>query len=542
MSPVGVLYLLLLLLGAAVFLSLFADKWKLPAAIPLVVGGIVLALIPKMPAINFDPALILVLFLPPLLFYAAYFTVWSDFRAELRPIAMLSFGAVAFTTASVGIVAHLILPSLSWPACFALGAIVSPPDAVSARAIFKRLNLPRRIQTILEGESLVNDAAGLVLYRLAIAAALSGVFSPTQASLSLIWLVSGGIAIGLAIGALVTFMLKQLHDPRYIVVTTLLAGYGAYIGAETAHASGVLGVVACGLLVGWRQHDVLRAEARSDSHSVWTTLVFVLEALVFVLIGLSLDGILERMGDSAHVWKQAMPLAIGSAVTVIASRFLWIFLSSALTQAVIPALKDRDPPSKSVLFIMSWAGMRGVVSLAAALALPLEFPGRDPILFATFTVIVLTVLIQGLTLGPLIRRLAVTEADTQPSAGPALSFAHTRVKINEAAVRALETIVKPVDGTHAHPELLEDYRRRIKATQRFRDDDETIGEESHAHFKAALLATQESRSELLRLLHTGEIHESVAHEIEAELDLEEIRLRKLAEAIPTTENSDPPQR
>jgi CPA1 family monovalent cation:H+ antiporter len=532
MSPVGILHLVLLLVGAAILLALLADKLKIPPAIPLVLGGIVLALIPGAPPLNLDPSLILVLFLPPLLLYAAYFTVWSDFRAEIRPIAMLSFGAVAFTTASVGGVAHWIIPTLPWPACFALGAIVSPPDAVSARAVFARLNVPRRIQTILEGESLVNDASGLVLYRLAVVAAMSGTFSLAQAPFTLLWLVCGGIGIGSAVGSVVTFALRQLEDSRYIVVVTMLAAYGSYIAAEEAHASGVLSVVTCGLLIGWHQHEVLSAQARSDSHAVWDLVVFILETLVFVLIGLSLHGILERMGGKTHLWEQAMPLAVASTATVIISRFLWVFPSSVVTRWIVPGLSERDPPpSKAVLSIMSWSGMRGVVSLAAALALPLKFPGRDPIIFATFAVILVTVLVQGLTLGPLVKWLKLPELDSHPQATPTLSFAETRVKINEAAVQALETIVDTDDGV-AHKGLLEEYRSRMKATERLRDEDDSIGKESHAHFKAALTATQQSRAELLRLLHAGEIHESVAHEIEAELDLEEIRWRKLTEAIP----------
>lgn len=533
MSPVGILHLVLALVAAAVTLSLLADKLKLPSAVPLVVGGVILALVPGAPTFNFDPSLTLVLFLPPLLFYAAYFTVWRDFRDELRPIALLSFGAVAFTTASVGAVAHWIVPSLTWPACFALGAIVSPPDAVSARALFVRLNIPRRLRTILEGESLVNDATGLILYRFAVAAALSGAFSFSRASLAFVWLALGGLAIGVGVGAAVALLLRQLHDSRYIIVTTMLSAYAAYIGAEASHASGVLGVVACGLLIGWRQHEILSAEARSDSHAVWGLVVFILEALVFVLIGLSLHSILDRMGGRTHVWQQAMPLAIASTMTVVLSRFLWVFPSSLLSRLLIRGLSDPDPlPRGPALTIVSWAGMRGVVSLAAALALPLAFPGRDAVIFATFAVIVVTVLVQGVTLGPLVRWLRLSGGDAHPDAKPTMSFPETRVKINQAAVRALETIVKPDDGTQAHPQLLEEYRSRMRATERLRDDDENIGAESHAHFEAALTATRESRAELLRLLHAGEIHESVAHEIEAELDLEEMRWRKLVEAIP----------
>jgi Na+/H+ antiporter len=290
-TSVGVLHLVLALLAATVSLSLMAEKLGLPSAVPLVVGGMALALVPVAPSLDLDPAMILVLFLPPLLLHAAYFTVWRDFRNDMRSIAMLSLGAVVFSTLSVGWVARLIAPSLPWAACFALGAIVSPPDAVSARAIFQRIPIPRRLQTILEGESLVNDASGLVLYRFAVAAALSGTFSFFHAAATFAWLAIGGIGFGLLLGGFTDILMRRLRDSRHIIVTTLLAAYAAYIGAEQLHASGVLSVVACGLLLGWRQHEVLSAEVRGEYNAVWGLLVFILEALVFVLIGLSLHGI-----------------------------------------------------------------------------------------------------------------------------------------------------------------------------------------------------------------------------------------------------------
>ncbi len=542
-NPVGIFNLLLLLLAVAVLLSVIADKLKLPPAIPLVMGGIVLALIPGLPVFQFEPSLIFVLFLPPLLLYAAYFTVWADFRADLRPITLLSLGAVAFTTASVGAVAHWLTPSLSWPACFTLGAIVSPPDAVSARAVFERLKIPRRVQTILEGESLVNDASGLILYRFAVAAALSGELNVVQASLSFVWVIVGGIATGLAIGSILGVILHWLRESRYVVVATLLAAYGCYIFAEEIHSSGVLAVVACGLLVGWRQHDLLSAAGRSESHTGWDLVVFILETLVFVLIGLSLHDILGRLNGHVRAWDQAIPLAVGSVLAVVISRFIWIFAAGTVRRILEMRKAPQDPlVSTPLLTLMSWAGMRGVVSLAAALALPLNFPGRDAILFATFTVIVATVLLQGLTLRPLIEKLRLPEAETHPEAKETLSFAQTRVKVAEAAVLALETMVKSPESSRVHRNLLDEYRRRMSATERLRDEDETINAESHEHFQAALAATQESRAELLRLLHAGEVHEAVAHEIEAELDLEEIRWEKLAQAVPKVDSEPPSEK
>lgn len=496
MSSTGTFYLILALLAAAVLLSIIADRLKLPPAIPLVAGGIVLALTPGVPSFSIDPALTLVLFLPPLLLYAAYFTVWRDFKAELRPISMLALGAVAFSTAGVGALAHFVIPALPWAACFTLGAIVSPPDAVSAGAVFKQLSVPRRVQSVLQGESLVNDASALVLYRFAVAATLSGTFSTGEAILSLLWVAVGGIGIGVAIGYLVAAALRRLHDSRYVVVTTILAGYGAYVGAETVHASGVLAVVAAGLVIGWRQHEVLSAEARSESHAAWELVVFILEALIFVLIGLSLHGILDRLGGRARVWDQAIPLAALCVVGVIALRFVWVFLSGILRR-LVPGSRDRDPMlSGSIMTIVSWAGMRGVVSLAAALALPMKFPGRDAILLATFAVIVTTVLVQGLTLGPLVKWLNLPPAEAHPDAAPTLSVSEARAKVNDAAVRALESIDESEEGTPGHAELLKEYRRRREVTEKLRDDEKSAGAESHERFNAALTATKESREEL----------------------------------------------
>ncbi len=310
MTPVALLELVLALLAAAVLLSVIAGRLGLPPATAMVIGGMALALAPGVPSLDLDPNLIMVLFLPPLLLASAYFTAWRDFRAYLQPILLMSTGAVVFTTLCVGVAAHAIAPALPWAACFALGAIVSPPDAVAAKAVLARVNLPRRLLAVLEGESLVNDASGLVLYRFAVAATLTGGFSALHAASSFAWLTVGGIGLGLLAGLAVDAIFRRLADSHLIVVLSFLAAYGSYLLAEQLGASGVLAVVTCGIVMGWRQHEVLSALTRTEAQAVWGLVVFVLEALVFVLIGLSLRGVLARLGgDAAAIWTFA-PMAI----------------------------------------------------------------------------------------------------------------------------------------------------------------------------------------------------------------------------------------
>jgi monovalent cation/hydrogen antiporter len=335
--------LILLLMAVVLGLEVLAQRVRMPPAAAFILGGITLALIPNTPDIELDPDLALVLFLPPLLLASAYFTVWRDFRANLRIILQLAVGAVAFTTLVVGIVAHWVEPSLPWAACFALGAIVSPPDAVAAKAVLQRLSLPPRITVLLEGESLVNDASGLVLYRFAVAAALSGTFDAGQAALSFVGLALGGVAAGVAFGWLVTVVLGRLRDPTLSVIASFLAAWAAYIIGEALHVSGVLATVACGLVMGWRQHTVLSAVTRTQARAVWDVIVFILESLIFILIGLSLRGVLLRLGGGWHSIPSLLP-AVGAIIAaVIVARFVWIFPATYIPRTLIPALRRRDP-------------------------------------------------------------------------------------------------------------------------------------------------------------------------------------------------------
>jgi CPA1 family monovalent cation:H+ antiporter len=524
MTPVAFFELILLLMGIVVALELTARRLQMPPAAALILGGIVLALIPGTPNLQLNPDLALVLFLPPLLVSDAFYTAWRDFRANLRVILQLAIGAVVFTTLLVGVVAHVVVPGLPWAACFALGAIVSPPDAVAAKAVLQNVKLPQRLNVMLEGESLLNDASGLVLFRFAVAASLTGAFSITQAAVSFVTLALGGVVAGVVAGFAIAWVLRRLRDPILGVIVTLLWAWAAYIVAEALHVSGVLAAVSCGLLMGWQQHSVLSAETRLKARAVWETVGFVLESMVFILIGLSLRGVLERLGG----WQAAgvlLPTSGAVVLAVVVTRFLWIFPAVYVPRALLPALRRRDPyPPVGVPIVLSWAGMRGVVSLAAALALPQGFPGRDFILATTFAVIMVTVLVQGATLAPLIRRLGLAGYQ---SASTTLTEAAARARMAEAQLAVIEKLSLAKDGTQLHPRLLEQYGYRARASARFAASQTALEETRRAHFTALLAAIAAGRAEVLRMHQVGDIHDHVLQTLEEELDLEEMSARRL---------------
>ena len=521
-APVAVFELVLALLAAALVLSGFASRTALPPAAALVLGGMALALVPGVPAFDLDPDLILVLFLPPLLMASAYGTAWRDFRAEMVPILVMAIGAVAFTTFCVGVAVHAVAPNLPLAACFTLGAIVSPPDAVAAKAVLQRLKLPRRLVTILEGESLVNDASGLVLYRFSVAAAMTGTFNAGEAVGRFVWLAVGGIGFGLLAGYLVVQVLRRIHDADFATALTLMMSWAIYIGAERLGASGVLAVVAAGILFGLMQHAALGANFRVQAGAFWEVIVYVLEALVFVLIGLALRGVLDRQAGTGLA--SALPITLAAIAVVVVSRLIWVLLI-VTAPGLLPA-RLRAPRSRQSLLpplMVGWAGMRGVVTLAVALALPEAFPDRDQLLIASFAVILFTVLVQGTTLGPLIR-LSRLDTLEEPGREP-LNEAAARVAILQAALSDLEAMTG-ADGP-LHPQLLDEYRRRLTATTRLRDDPVVSGQRRTEHFTAALAVTARGRAELIRLHREGQIHDSVLRLLEDEFDLEELRLRSL---------------
>ena len=520
----------LLLVAACVVLTVVARRLKLPQAGALIVGGLALALLPGMPAVELDPDLVLVLFVPPLLLLSAYTTDWRAFRSNLRIIAQLAIGAVAFTTFAVGWVTHLVLPGLPLAACFALGAIVSPPDAVAAKAVLSGLNLPVRVVTLLEGESLLNDATGLVLYRMAIVAALTGTFSGTAAAGSFALLIVGGVAVGVACGYFASALIGRFLDGELGIAASFLTAWVSYILGERLGVSGVLATVACGIVMGWRQHASLDAEQRFRSQAVWEVIAFVLESLIFILIGLSLRSVLDRM-EMGVIASQQTLLQVGAViVAVIVSRFLWIIPVTYGVRFFAPGLRRRDPyPPLRVPLVMSWAGMRGVVSLAAALALPAAFPGRDFILLATFAVILVTVIVQGATLGPLIRWLSFDRSGSDARTTYAEDVA--RVNVVAAQIAAVEAVARDEAGEHRHPRLLEQLRFRLSAIQRSIDAEGALADVRTDHYAALLGGIAAGRTELLRMFKAGQVDAEVLRMLEKELDADEIRARHLLTPI-----------
>ncbi len=524
MTPADSFEIILGLLAVVVVLELAARRLGLPPSAVMVLGGVGLALTPGVPELRLDPDLILVLFLPPLLFSGAYFTVWRDFRANLRIIVQLAVGAVGFSTLVVGVVTHLLVPGLPWAACFTLGAIVSPPDAVAAKAVLQGLPLPPRLITLLEGESLVNDAAGLVLFRLAIAAGVTGAFSIGTAALEFSVLTVGGVLFGVAFGWVAVQLLGRLKEPRLNIVAGFLTAWASYILGDHLHVSGVLATVAAGLVLGRRQHERFGALTRIQARAVWSVAVFILESLVFILIGLALRGVQQRLPASA-LDTGAMGLAIaGIILALIAARFAWIGLSAYVVRFLFPAVRRRDPyPSPAILIVMGWAGMRGVVSLAIALSIPVGFPGRDFITVASMAVILVSILVQGTTLRPLIRVMKLQGFTLVQR--PTLSEPAARALMIQAELSAVQAASRRADGTERYPHLVEDYRRRAAMAVSDEDAGGRPQNERREHISAVMAANRAGRQKILALYRAGAIHDVVLHALEVELDLEEVSLR-----------------
>ncbi|WP_145235277.1 Na+/H+ antiporter [Urbifossiella limnaea] len=419
--------LVLALVAVAVGLGVVARRMRVPYPILLVVGGLLLGLQPWAPSVALDPQVVFLLFLPPLLYAAAFQTEWADFRLNLRPIVLLAVGLVLFTTAVVAVVAHAVV-GLPWPCAFVLGAIVSPPDAVAAVAVTRRIGVPPVIITLLEGESLVNDATALVVLRVAVVAVSAGSFSVADAGVQFLVVAAGGVALGLAGGWLAVKLHAWLDreeraDAKLLITVTLLTPFAVYLPAEHLHVSGVLAAVTAGLWVGSRCEQVFSPALYEEARAVWEWVEFVLNALIFILIGFALRPVLDQLSDN---YDPLDLLGYSAAVSaaVILSRFVWVFPG-----AYVPRWLDRRlglpttpyPPPRAV-FVVGWTGMRGVVSLAAALALPTvtadgkPFQGRDLIQFLTFWVIFATLVGQGLTLPWVVRRLGLGGPPVPPPA------------------------------------------------------------------------------------------------------------------------------
>jgi Na+/H+ antiporter len=515
----------ILLLIAVLALAAIARKLVIPYPILLVIGGLVLGLIPGVPTLRLDPDVVFLVFLPPILWSAAYFTSWRDFRSNLRPITLLAVGLVLATTAAVAMVAHLWLPGLGWAGAIALGAIVSPPDAVSATAVAKRLGLPRRAVTILEGESLLNDATALILYRAAVLAAISGTYTFSDTVWDFFMAAGVGVVVGLLVGVVARWALRLMEDSFSEIAITLLAPYIAWVLADQAHSSGVLACVAGGLYL--RQHfsEAVAPATRIQARAVWDFLVFVLNAVIFILIGLQLGALREAVPSGMFVTLILSGALV--SVTAIAVRMIWVPLAAWIPRLLSPSLRARDPmPVWSSLFIIGWTGMRGIVSLAAALALPLTtasgapFPFRAEIILITFSVIFVTLVLQGLSLPPLIRVLNLKEDGT---------LEREEMQAREhAATAALVRLDEVANEGWSIPEHLDQMRVHYgDRVQRYAKDgtaDECTPEATEVFRRLRHETLTAERLAVIGLRNDGAISDDVLHRLEHELDVEALRL------------------
>ena len=527
----GVVDTVLVLLVAIAGLALLARKLEMPYPILLVIGGLVFALIPGLPEVRLDPELVFLFFLPPLLYPAALFTSWRDFHANLRPITLLAFGLVLFTTLLVGWLAHW-LTGMPLAAGFVLGAIVSPSDAVAATAITERLRVPQRIVTILDGESLVNDATALVALRFAMAAVTTGSFSLLHAGEQFFITSGGGILFGLGIGWLAVQVQSRLDDPPVQTTLSLLTPFAAYLPADRLHLSGVLAVVAAGVFIGWRAPEAINARVRLQVVPFWETLVFLLNGLVFILIGLQLPQVMSRLAGQPRL--TLVGDALGICLAVIVARILWVFPATYLPRRLSRRIRLADPsPSWRAVAIVAWTGMRGVVSLAAAMALPLSlpdgrpFPGRDLILFLTFSVILATLVVQGLSLPPLIRWLRVANDRSHER-----EERHARLQANHAALTRLNELAgtsEPVAVDRLRGEYEDRIRQLEVCTPHPGEPHPPLHTRDYHNLLREALVIE--RRAIIRLRNERVINDAVLRRIQKDLDFAEGRLLRGTDSI-----------
>ncbi|WP_328595231.1 Na+/H+ antiporter [Actinomadura macrotermitis] len=510
-----------------------ARRFGAPAPLALVIAGLLISFVPGLPEFELDPELVLYVFLPPLLFSAAWQSSYYNMRENVRSIGLLSIGLVLFTTLLVGYAAYLLVPDLPLPAALVLGAIVAPPDAVAAVSVAQRLGLPRRVVTILIGESLFNDATALTAFRVALAAAVGAGFTFAEGLGRFLFAAAAGAAIGLLLGPPLHWLRTRLDDPLVENAVMLVAPFAAYLLAESVHASGVIAVVISGLYLGHRFTES-PAVTRLIGHSFWKVVVFVLETVVFLLIGLQLPPVVN--GLSGRGWGSLAWWALAVFAVTVAARFLWVFPSSLLPLWSARARERAAGLDWRERVVVSWAGMRGVVSLAAAFAIPFvtsagaPFPGRDLVLFLTFTTVLATLLVQGLTFPALIRRLGIAGDreryhDTVAEAGAQHAAANAALaRLAELTAEGTE----PVD-----PDVVERLRslaehRQLRAWERLGGGTGPAGEEvpsaSYRRLRREMLAAE--RAAFVRMRDERRIDDEVLDRVLHELDLEEVSLAR----------------
>jgi monovalent cation/hydrogen antiporter len=515
------------LLVSVAGLSALARRLSVPYPIVLVLGGALVGFVPGIPAVKLNPNVVLVVFLPPLVYGAAFFANLGDIRANLRGITLSSVLLVLVTMAVVAVVAHAVVHGLSWGAAFALGAVVSPTDPLAGATIMRRLEFPRRFVSSIEAEGLFNDATALVAYKVAVAAVVAGSFSILDASLKFFVDALGGVGVGLAVGWVVAEVRKRIDDAQTSVTISLLSGYAAFIPADQLGLSGVLAAVTTGIYMGIRGPSIISARVRLQGFFVWEMLDFIINASLFVLVGLQLRNVVNGLGADAPGTLIKYAVLVSGAVIVV--RLVWFFTVPLLIRAL-----DRRPAQRArrvgwrARLVLGWSGTRGAVSLAAALAIPLHthrgttFPQRDLLIFLTFSVIFATLVLQGLTLPALIGRLGVTRDGSEDE-----EEVRARLVATKAALAEIEALRKQEwtrEDTLERMRAMYDYRKRRFAARAGKIEDDGYEDRSLAYQHTVQLVLGAQRDALVRMRNEGEISNETMNQIIRELDLEESRL------------------
>ena len=532
--------IVIFIMAILISLTAIANKRKLPFPILLVAAGLIIGFIPQLPDLALDPDVVFVIILPPLLYDAASKTSWHEFRTSIRPISALAITLVFFTTVAVAVTAHYLIPGFTWPLAFVLGAVVSPPDAVAASGIIKGLGLNKKVITIIEGESLVNDASALIAYRYAVAAVTTGTFIFWKAGLQFLLVAGVGIIIGIVVGYLFVLAHKKIeNNPVVETSLTLLSPFVSYLAAEQFHMSGVLAVVSTGLVISWRSPEVFSYQARMRSRVVWDTLVFLLHGFVFILIGLQLPSIIKDLGNYPFSEMLGYGLLI-SAVTIVV-RIIWVFAGVSWqnffpkkkkTTTDLPENADPDISWKNVL-IVAWTGTRGVISLAAALALPLvlengaAFPKRHSIIFFAFVVIFVTLVVQGLSLPLLIRWLKIKPQDNSIEEEKELQLYLATNTLNfieqEFPIQLDNKLQEQLK--RKYEQQINDLTKEIRRHKKAKRNDEKIKPPPPNDLINAQLEISKFKRELLVRIHKeGEFSDAAIKKVEREMDIDELKL------------------
>jgi len=523
---IQILVLLLAVVGAV---ATIAARLEIPQAILLVLAGVILALIPGLPTIELAPELVLLLVLPPVIYSSAVNMSWREFRFNLRPIFLLAVGCVAFTTVAVAAAAHWLL-GFAWPVGFVLGAIVSPPDAMAPLSIARRLQLPRRVLVVLEGEGLANDAAALILYRFAIAAVSVGAFSFSQAAGTFAAIIGGEILWGIGVGWLILRLRRWVRDPRIEITLSILTPFLSYWPPEHLGGSGVLATVTTGLYISWNGFRLISAETRLQGIFFWDFFIYVIEGMVFLITGLQTRTLMVRIADDS-LYGMAMSAALVSAVVILA-RFVWMYPATYLPRWLFPPIRRRDPsPPWQTPFVLAFTGVRGIVSLAAALAIPFAtangqpFPNRDLILFLTFSVILVTLVGQGLALPSVIRALGLAHAGRQERHSARAEEDKVRRQAIEAALERLDQIAAERNLAVSVVERLRArHRDRLMHVEHRSDGDDGHKKLTEIHDEIELLLIAAERERTNDLFCEGKLTDEARRRIERELDLREADL------------------